>query len=253
MSAEVEVLAVGERTLSELAEEANNEHALAIQGARTTVEHAIRAGEALIAARRLCAHGEWLPWVDHNFSATQETASCYMRLAVYREIVLDLGHASVKEAQIYLRGLPPVTRKGSNVGDGGHGEPLREEARALFAAGATKAEISRVLGVDSNVIKYWVDPEYAERQRQANHERSQTRRARAAEERERRLQAKSRAAARKAGGAIAEAYSMAERMQDVIGRAQREATDSSAKLHLSQAGTHYRKMRDEIVRALGVS
>lgn len=46
---------------------------------------------------------------------------------------------------------------------------------------------------------------------------------------------------------------MAERMQDVLGRAHSESTDPEGRRALSVAGEHYRKMRDEIVRALGVS
>lgn len=56
---------------------------------------------------------------------------------------------------------------------------------------------------------------------------------------------------RKAGGAIAEAWAMSERMQDVLGQAHREAEDMDARRALSEAGTHYRRMRDEVVRALG--
>lgn len=59
-------------------------------------------------------------------------------------------------------------------------------------------------------------------------------------------------AVRKAGGAMAELYASTERMQDVLGQAHREATDSEARVALSLAGEHYRAMRDEIVRALGV-
>lgn len=53
------------------------------------------------------------------------------------------------------------------------------------------------------------------------------------------------------GGAISEAYSMAERMQGILAQAHREATDSEARRALSVAESNYRAMRDEIVRALG--
>lgn len=59
-------------------------------------------------------------------------------------------------------------------------------------------------------------------------------------------------AVRKAGAATAEAWAMAERFQDVIAQAQDETQDSEARAALSRAGEHYRKMRDEIVKALGV-
>jgi hypothetical protein len=59
-------------------------------------------------------------------------------------------------------------------------------------------------------------------------------------------------AVRKAGAATQEAWSMAERFQDVIAQAQRETEDREARAALSRAGEHHRKMRDEIVKALGV-
>jgi hypothetical protein len=71
--------------------------------------------------------------------------------------------------------------------------------------------------------------------------------------RERAHNLKVRRAARKAGGALAEAYAVAERMQDTIAQAHREATDREAREALALAGEHHRKMRDQIVRALGVS
>jgi hypothetical protein len=59
-------------------------------------------------------------------------------------------------------------------------------------------------------------------------------------------------ALRKAGVAIAEAYTSAERMQDLIGQAHREAEDLEIRRHLALAGEHYRAMRDEIVKAAGI-
>lgn len=60
-------------------------------------------------------------------------------------------------------------------------------------------------------------------------------------------------AVRKAGAATAEAWAMAERLQDVLAQAQRETTDNEARRALSLAGEHYRLMRDKIVLALGVT
>lgn len=64
---------------------------------------------------------------------------------------------------------------------------------------------------------------------------------------------KIRRALRTASKPLADAYAMAERMQDVLGQAHREATDRQAREHLARAGQHYRAMRDEIVHALGIT
>lgn len=40
-----------------------------------------QAGKALVAAKALVAHGEWLPWVEQNFHGGRFTSSNYMKLA----------------------------------------------------------------------------------------------------------------------------------------------------------------------------
>ena len=66
---------------AELAETANREHALAGRAAVSMVEHAVRAGDALLAAKQQVRHGQWLPWLDANFEGSARTAQQYMRLA----------------------------------------------------------------------------------------------------------------------------------------------------------------------------
>ena len=49
--------------VSSLAQRANEAHARASAAALNVVEHAIAAGAALIEARKLVAHRDWLRWV----------------------------------------------------------------------------------------------------------------------------------------------------------------------------------------------
>lgn len=60
-------------------------------------------------------------------------------------------------------------------------------------------------------------------------------------------------AVRKAGGGISKLYADAERTQDGLAQAHREATNTEARVALSRAGEHHRQYRDQIVRALGVT
>lgn len=53
--------------------------------------------------------------------------------------------------------------------------------------------------------------------------------------------------------ALSEAYSMSERMSRVLAQARDEATSDEARKALDAATGHYHRMRDDIVRALGVS
>jgi hypothetical protein len=93
--------------LDELAVTVNREHALALQSGVAMVRHAILAGEALAAAKEMCAPGTWGAWLDANFPAERSTATTYMRIAKYKEHVLrDLESPTLKDAIQYLRGLP---------------------------------------------------------------------------------------------------------------------------------------------------
>jgi HAMP domain-containing protein len=62
-----------------------------------------------------------------------------------------------------------------------------------------------------------------------------------------------RNAARVRGDVTAEVYAMAERFGDLLAQWHRETGDSATRGHLAEATAHYHKMRDEIVRALGVA
>lgn len=80
--------------LKRLANEANQAH-LEVQVAREksrllwaeSVQHALRAGEALNEAKAQLEHGEWTPWLDEHFNASHRTANLYMRLSRKRDQV----------------------------------------------------------------------------------------------------------------------------------------------------------------------
>lgn len=242
------VLAVAQTpTLADLANTANCEHEAVVAAGREAIAHAIRAGEALLAAREFFPHGEWQPWLTGNFAGSIAVASAYMRIARYRDVIS--GCETFTQARLYLRGLPAV----SNGAPPSLPDDLREQAVALIGGGASVTEAAEMLHVSRNSVKRWTDPGYAHRSREASRQAERERYRRRREEREQARAAKIKRAARKAGGSIAEAYAMAEKMQDVLGQAHAEATDREAREALGKAGQHYRKMRDEIVRALGVS
>jgi hypothetical protein len=69
---------------------ANREHELVMQAGTAMVEHAIRAGEALLAARNGMGDGEWGDWLRGAFVASVATAHNYMRLAIHQDAVRGL-------------------------------------------------------------------------------------------------------------------------------------------------------------------
>jgi hypothetical protein len=91
-----------EKSLGKLAEEINAEHRAFVGTFRKTVEHGIRAGELLVAAKQQCPHGTWLPWLEESFEGAPRTAQEYMRLYNHRDEILaktrDFAHLSMSGA-----------------------------------------------------------------------------------------------------------------------------------------------------------
>lgn len=252
-AAVIDVLPVAP-SLAELGEVINREHEAALAAAYSSLMHAIRAGEALHAAREQVPRGEWETWIADNCPQVTRMARNYIRLAVYRNrIPEEIEEAS--KALMYLRGLPATDGTGPAV----HPPAVREEALRLVADGVSLREAGRMLGIGRNCVARWVreqtgGPAHGHTKRDRGVRAALLRRKLAEQAlREKARDRAIRQAVRKAGAATAEAWAMAERMQNVLGQAHRESTDPEARRALSLAGEHYRKMRDEIVRALGVT
>jgi Protein of unknown function (DUF3102) len=76
-----------------LAAGANTEHDAVAQHQRVALEHAIKAGSFLAAAKDRLPHGRWLPWLAHNCpTISKRTAQVYLQLH-YRQA--DLKCADV--------------------------------------------------------------------------------------------------------------------------------------------------------------
>lgn len=240
----VGVLAVGEKSLVELATEINHGHEATQKAALMTVQRAVEVGEALIQVRgRVKANG-WRKWVEGNLTFSYSVAATYIRLARFKEIVLAEGVTSIGQAQKLLADLPPAHPIG------GRPTVIPDEIRSAMVQlredGMSYRAIADALGVSDSTVRKEMDREGYNRRMRENAQR------RTRERQEVRLAAERRAAKR-ASKPLADAYAMAEKMQDVLGQAHAEAPDSEARRALAVAGEHYRKMRDEIVRALGVS
>ncbi len=246
---ESEVLEAGQRTLPELAEEANLEYRRFVDAGQTMLEAAVHAGRALLAIRDRIADGDWLEWVAEHFDGSATTARRCMRFAHHAQTLEQEAVTGVFEADVRLQGLSyPFSRA-----DRYNSSETRDEARALADTGLSARTIATMLGVTHKSVRRWCDPDYDQRER----ERASRYTVRvAAEKRAAKAAEKQKAlerAVKKAGAARAEAYAAAERFQDVIAKAQREAVGRDEREHWSEATSHYHKMRDEIVRAFGVS
>jgi hypothetical protein len=70
-----------------LAASINTEHDDCLAAMQQSLSHALAAGNMLVEAKSLVAHGEWLPWLADNCAIPKRTAQLYMRLAKHRELI----------------------------------------------------------------------------------------------------------------------------------------------------------------------
>ncbi len=71
-------------SLESLAREINRHHAVSRQAAKNAVGQALEAGDKLLAAKKLCSHGQWQKWLADNVEFSNRTARAYMRLSASR-------------------------------------------------------------------------------------------------------------------------------------------------------------------------
>lgn len=95
-----ELIATVEASLEEI----RKIHGELLEGARCTLEKAIRVGELLVGIKGGMKHGEWLPWLKQKVPFSQQTASNYMRLYSAKEKLPTVGNLELKGAYRLLSG-----------------------------------------------------------------------------------------------------------------------------------------------------
>jgi len=73
---------------------------------RTTVQKAIRIGELLVAQKRECGHGNWLPWLRANVKFSKSTAENFMNAYKRKSKFPTVGN--LKELYGYLKDVVDV-------------------------------------------------------------------------------------------------------------------------------------------------
>lgn len=256
----VEVLERGELSLEELAAAANREHGAGRRAAGEALAHWIATGDVLLIAR---AHfmegalsdgdggrirrGEWRQWLRDYFDGGVATGTSCMRLAKYQKEIAAEGINTIKPAEAYLRGLPPVGEEDHNL----YGKRIREEAHRLYSTGITQREVGRLLGVSHCTVSRWVADGGGAEKRYADKRRAKEQRSRVEARIKRQLERE--ATMRKVGGSVAESYSMIRKTLGVFDRAHSEAEDREIRAALSSAMAKLHAAEDEIVKALGIA
>lgn len=220
-------------SLSELTEIANREHGLVLRAGTAMLEHAVNAGEALLAAKQHVPRGEWTDWLtDHFDGRSLVVGQQYMRLARHKRLVMAKQPTTIKGALRLLHG-----------GQDSRIDPVQQaEVLKLRSEGMTIAGIAEELQIPKSRVQRWVSPKVEKRRLEKARQRTIAgRRALNRQKRD--------AAARKAGGSIAEAYALIRRALQACEKASEEDHPFEVKRAVSDATNRLYNAEDAIVRA----
>ena len=144
--------------LAELAIRVKALHAAVIDNGKNVVRKGIDAGLALIEAKKLVGHGQWLPWLRDNCGVSERRAQHYMKLAANRTKI-EAAMKNEPGADFSLKwALGQLKETDDSGGDGVLGQyekahtALIKRLRALdaddvvVAAERTIAELNAVVG-----------------------------------------------------------------------------------------------------------
>lgn len=252
----VEVLP--ERTLDELAEIANREHAAAVEDAHSALQHALASGAAIWEAHeRFAGDGpRWNAWVAANLRMSVSYVELWERYFVYRDVLPreaaepfrdargNLQQPSFKRVRVYLAGLPPIRHRGRP----GAPPEVRDEAIALHKSGLSAREIASLLGFNKTTIQKWVSPEAARKARA--HSRRSAAKARAARQALRRQQ--DAAAARKMSGRISDILSWTRKSLEIAGKEALDAEAGELRRELNALSHDLYRVEDRLARIIGM-
>lgn len=244
-------------TLEELAASANENSQKVVEAESLAaliladgVRRAMDAGDALLAAKERVDEGGWVRWVNDNYHHSKFHASRYMRLAFYRDHVEDWishggdeGRYTLIGALIAIGDLPALPG-----GYGRHTDAMRSEVLRLHGDGIPRGEIVKLLNLPHITVRRWVDPKFAEvqRQRVRRSNRKATAARRALKEKEEREE-KAKLAARPDD--VGKAYSLVRQLTSALSQAQIAIESPEVRRHLREAEQLALKAEESIWRA----
>lgn len=222
-------------SLEDLVKEVRREHDAVLTAGAQVIQHAILAGEALLAVKATLPRGEFDDWVlTEEYSVG--TVRQYMRIARYRNIIELNQPPTLRDALILLHGAPasntPPPHLVAEV------RRLRDEEGWSFNAIAEEMEISK-----SNIHR-WYKGEVRSGP-SGRHRRT------LADRREDNRKARE-AAAKAAGTSWFTGYSGMLELRATFERIRDEANDREVKKIASSFAGRLRWLEDELARALKI-
>lgn len=231
------------RTLVEIAAEARSEHEAVMGAAVSALEHAARAGVLLSEAKPMVDAGSWVDWLTENIGISRNTASQYMRLGAYRDLVLPNHECqTIQQAMAFLTGLPAVSDAPY------HNVPKEkiEAARRMREEGMSYHAIGRLFGVTGSSIHRWINPDADKRRGRAMRQRN----ARARAARKALEQSERDRMIRKVGGDIADVYASIRRNLQILDKQRAAAQDEQVRASLAYAVANLHRAEDAVAKAV---
>src|SRR5262249_40997435 len=117
--------------LGDLATRIKSLHADVMAAGRNIIQKALMAGAALIEAKKIVGHGNWLQWLKANCGVSERRAQDYMKLATNRQKI-EAAMKSAPAADLSLKWALRVIREddGDDDEDGAMGK--YEKARVAL-------------------------------------------------------------------------------------------------------------------------
>lgn len=144
--------------LAALAADIRSAHTGVRDAAKTAAEKAIEAGRALIEAKGLLKHGQWLPWLKEHCQLSERTAQLYMHIAR-----LGLESASVADLGLKAAGQALwVIRDESYDPFAGCDEAAKREWLLFVLFGIRWAHVEWILQRPFSTVDEWLGDEGAE-------------------------------------------------------------------------------------------
>lgn len=128
-------------TLDQLAEAANMAAEQVETSAKSMVQHADRAGRALLAAKEQVEHGDWLPWLGSNFDQSISLAQKYMAIAANTERIP------------YLKDAPSITQAMRMIAEAREEQSPKRSHVVVTKPAADPAESKDVIDVGSTPVE----------------------------------------------------------------------------------------------------
>lgn len=249
-----DVLAVGTRTLDELAQAVNDSHKRVLGGLATALREAINSGEALLEAQRQLEVGSFGSWLGENCVVTLAVAMGYMRLAEFSHLLPEeftnpqivrqpngkySSTATVEKATAYLHAIGAKRATGNMRRKADY-----REVRRLREEGMSKQAIGELLGISKSTVDIALMSAERRKEFRAQVKRRTREKARAVKA-QKRLNA-----AKNVGGDLAEAYSLIRRCLQHVQAAYSSVPPSKARRTLQGALTHLYESEDAIGRSI---